>query len=185
MVSITNVHDIDALAYGTQIFLLAKIVTGGVCQLGGMFYAQDNGFYSGIRVNSTDTAIVEGDIRDIYGVLATVDGERCINCTMTTLKSVGNSVPGPCGIRLNQVGGKEAGGPLGINTVGTLVRTWGKVVGSGSNYLTREDSAGNRLKILSGTLTKPTGFAAVTGCCGKSSTGLVVRVRKQADITVY
>lgn len=185
---VASVADLAGLADGTDVSLTGKLVVGGVDQLGSMFYIQENGGLAGVRVNSTDTAIHEGDRRDVYGTLATVDGERCINCISTSLASSGNAVPAPFGIRLDCLGGPAAGQTYGIGTVAMLVRTWGVVSAGGSDYFYLNGPNGRQVKVLCGALIKPTGFATVTGCCGKTLTGgpaPVVRARKQSDITPY
>lgn len=185
---VSDIKSIGALPDQTEVQVPSKIVTAGVDQLGAMFYVQEAGSPMGIRVNSTDTAIHEGDVRTVFGTLSTVDGERCIDCALADLVSTGNTVPRPCGILAGVVGGVGAGRPYGVDNTGALLRTWGLVTATGADYFILTDAAGSQLKVMCGSLTKPSGLVAVTGACGKTATGgvaPVLRARKQSDITVY
>ncbi len=185
--SVSNIADLATLADNTDVQLSGKLVVAGVDQLGSMFYIQDQDGIHGVRVNCTDTDVREGDIRNILGTLGTVDGERCILHHQTTLISSGNSIPQPPGMRIEYVGG-TAVGAYGPGTIGMLVRTWGKVGASGSDYFYLVEPNGAQIKVICGTLAKPTGFAVVTGCCGRTLAGggtPVIRVRKQSDIVSH
>lgn len=185
---VSDIRNLNTLPDQTEIQLPSKIVTAGVNQLGNMFYIQESGFPAGIRVNSNDSSICEGDIRTIYGVLTTVDGERCIECTSTDLISTANPTPRPYGIIAGQMGGVAAGKVYGVNNVGLLMRTWGFVTDTGSDYFILTDANGHQLKVICGSIPKPSGFVAVTGVCGKTQSGgiaPVLRVRKQSDITPF
>ena len=183
--TVDAVSDLRSMPDGTDVYLAAERVTAGADQLAGMFYIQETTSPAGIRVNSADSAVPAGDTRSVYGTLITVDGERCIDCHQTSLASSGNPVPKPYGIRLEDLGGAAAGRPMGVDNVGTLMRVWGRVGASGDDYFYLVSPSGYQVKVVCGSLAKPTGFAAVTGCCGAASSGglaPVLRVRKQSDI---
>ena len=110
-----------------------------------------------------------------------------------------DTVPDPLGMINKALGGGALNsytpgitGGVGTNNIGLLVRTWGKVLESGTGYFIISDGSTTGLKVTVPTDVSPSGtnqYAIVTGISSVESNGGVVtrllRARKQADIVPY
>ena len=163
---------------------------------GDCIYIEDSDKTSGIRVDTT--AYGEGALLHMAGFLSLAGGERRLSAYSVTAPD-STSVPD-----LRAMGNKSLGGGLlnsytpgitggiSVNTVGLLVRTWGKVLESGTGYFIIDDGSGANLKVtVPGGVDPPAQglFAVVTGICSVESNGGTVtrllRARKQTDIVSY
>jgi hypothetical protein len=188
---VASVSEAKRLSPGTPVALRGKIVTGA---FSGFFYAQEPDRSCGIKVLSSVT-VHKGDIVDVVGAVSLLDGERVVNAAMLSAMGVAGESPRPLGIRGDCVGGGALNsytpgitGALGLNNLGLLIKTFGKVTATGSSSFTLESRPGVNVTILCGTLTKPTigKIVSVTGistCQVESgSSTRAIRTREQADI---
>lgn len=165
----------DAVTVG----LSAQTVTA---VFSGYFYVQDARKTAGIRVVPVDTpaTLAVGQTVDIGGALQTVGSERRIGSACATITVASGTAPSSV-VRTGAIGGQDwfynsgtgagqkgVAGGVGMNTIGLLVTTCGKVQQIGANYLYIDDGCG----LLDGTTTSgqvnkglrvlcnPAGFAA-------------------------
>lgn len=179
------------------------------------YYVQGRDGTSGIRVESAGHGLAEGSEVDVCGTVTTnSDGERCISASLA-YASAGDSVR-PLGMRNSALGGGDwcyqtgssvgqqgIKGCYGLNNIGLLVRTWGKVTASGIDprahvcWFYIDD--GSAVKDGTGfvgvyceadsTVIPPQvgSYVSVTGASGCEFFGAdlvnVLRVRQQADIS--
>lgn len=141
---------------GAPVLLSGVVATTDKGALGpGVLYVEDPDRTSGIRVDMTGlaTAVAEGNTVSVMGVMASANGERCIDATVVT-PGVGAALR-PVGLVCGVVGGGdyvyEAGPPAigqrgvaggcGVNNVGMLVRIAGVVTSVGAGYVVVSDGS--------------------------------------------
>lgn len=114
-----------------------QVVVAGTSELGDCFYIESADRSSGIKVTGRNATV--GSLVTVSGVAATVNGEREIRATWLASGETGSVKP--LGMQVKSVGGGDwlyqsgppsAGqqgtyGSNGLNNIGLLVRTWGKV----------------------------------------------------------
>lgn len=173
-----------------------------------VFYVETYDRISGIRVEKTAHGLAEGMRVDVVGWMRTnPDCERYIEPSSITqsgawtVEPLGMPNKSVGGANLNYNSSTGAGqrgveGGFGLNNIGLLVRTWGKVVEveavspqENPTWFEIDDGSGVNLKCVvpSGVTINPVGqYVMVTGIssCEKPGDNLLrlVRVRKQADI---
>lgn len=140
----------DGHVFGTD-EITGKIVT---CHWTDHFYIEDDTRASGIRADKNPHGCADGDVVSVEGTLGTnADGERYISAA--TISKTGTGELTPLGMNNKWLGGGDfayvAGPPVcgqrgvtdvsgtppstlatGLNNIGLLVRTWGKVTEIGS-----------------------------------------------------
>jgi len=158
-------------AEGTPIILIGRIVTAAFYDDDGMGGFEPSSFAveaedrsSGIRILS-GAPVIPGDIVDIVGMTATVDGERVIVATSVTIMSMGNPMPHPFNISTLHSGGGEyfAQGAVvndatqfppvmacDMNSVGLLMTLTGRVTaasdtGAYDGYFYLDDAYGDAI----------------------------------------
>jgi len=183
------------------------------------FYVEASDKSAGIAVSKTLHGVTVGDIVDIVGTVSTnSNGEKYIQATSVSRTASGGLIEplvvinrgiggddweyepitgmGQCGVKNIGLTGVED--VPGLNNIGLLISTTGRVTYSGSGYFYIDDGSGARddsgyrgVKIHSSGLTSPPedSYVRVTGisCCFKSGDVIyrLVRVRNQSDIVVY
>jgi len=130
--------------------LLGKIVTAGNDQFDGCIYISEPDRSSGIRVVPTSGTFAPGDEVSITaGTLGTSQGERFIN-QATVSKTGQPGEPSPLGLPNRNLGGGpfaygagQSGvlGGSGLNNIGLLVKTWGKITHNGNTYIYIDDGS--------------------------------------------
>ena len=179
------------LGSGASVTFSERIVTASFSDC---VYIQDPERISGIKVVGINVS--KNEIVDVTGTITIIDGERQINATGYALVGTCLNPPKPIGIRGDALGGTDLNaytpgvtGASGPNNIGLLVTTWGKVVDTTtSGSFTIEIKPGIRVKIKSGSLTKPAlnKFVQVTGISTcevvGGGTARMIRPRVQADI---
>lgn len=140
---------------GTFISVAGKVATSGVGDFPLFFYAEDPAACSGIRI-AVPPSVVEGISRgsavNVIGTLSTTpEGERQIAGPMVLVLYAATPPP-PLGMPNRSLGGSDLGMPplgqygvtggAGLNNVGLLVKTWGKVVSAGTGYVDIDDGSG-------------------------------------------
>ena len=183
-VEIANLREAKTQADGTVVHASGKKATTDPSDFATYFYIEEPNRNSGIRVvplGVTGT-LVRGVTIDVTGTMATTPaGERYID--QATVIASGTPAPlGPVGMVNKTVGGSTVGTPpagqygvpggTGTNNVGLLVRVWGKVLSSGSDYLIIDDGSGVSLRVdTTGAPSVPTtGYVLVTGISSLNGT---------------
>ncbi|GEM_PF-3380171 len=106
------------------------------------FYVQEEDRSCGIGVRRLGPKPAIGDIADVSGAMITVDGERMIDADSVTWSDPDSLVPTAVGMSGKGIGGgpleylvgppptgqRGVLGKIGLNNIGLLVKTWGKVV---------------------------------------------------------
>jgi len=152
-----------ALPDGAIVELSAKPVTAGTDQIGGDFYIEETNCSSGIRVRPTGMGVIsEGSTVNVVGTLATLpSGERIIDRADVSPADP-EKEPSPVGMCNRGGGGGDfvfAPGPpfrgqqgvaggVGLNNIGLLVRTWGRVESQdpASHSFVIDDGSGVHIK---------------------------------------
>ncbi len=189
--------------------LLSKPVTAGTDQIGGDFYIEEPDRSCGIRVRPQGLApVAEGDCVSVVGRLDTLpSGERAIVDANVRMAPVQTPLPTPPGMPNRSVGGGDffydPGPPkigqigvtngFGLNNIGLLVKTWGRVksTDSQSNSFTINDGSNIDLKCLVPThvsLPSPGQYVCVTGVSSceqaEDEVSKLLLIRKQSDVQV-
>ncbi len=187
--------------------LSGKVVTA-VFAADGAVYVEDASRASGIRVIGSGTGLVPGDIVDVTGALGTrklngVASERQIQSATISKVSPGSELR-PLSMGGSRLGG-EANPPyapgvqdgVGLNNMGLLVRTWGKVTAKAGAYFWIDDGAhiadsghtGVMVKcpdinspVVVGDYVSVTGILEGSIPSGGSANRREVRIRTYADI---
>ncbi len=189
---------------GSGVSLAGKVVTA-LFPSQGCFYISEPDRTAGIRVRSSVLPSAIHTFVDVTGVMATSYAEREI--VADTVVQQGPASPiRPLGLRTGALGGGPLGyqtavppGASGVNNIGLLVRTWGRVTRvSGSDFYL-DDGCGvrdsyPRIGVLVrtgdvGVTPPPVGqYVEVTGISGASTLGGVpirlMRPRSASDIRV-
>ncbi|MGC8861959.1 MAG: hypothetical protein ACP5R5_04190, partial [Armatimonadota bacterium] len=179
----------------------------GTDQIGGDFYVEEPDRSCGIRVRPAGSGQVsEGESVEVVGKLDTLpSGERAI--VDATVRRAPLPIPGPTALGMpNRSVGRgdffyEPGPPgvgqvgvvggLGLNNIGLLVRTWGRVKSADpmSGSFVIDDGSNVDLKCVAPAqvlLPSPGQYVSVTGIssCEAGDPGpvRVICVRRQADI---
>jgi len=121
----------------------------------GSFYIQSPARYSGLRVVS-GAVVAEGDVVTVRGEMSSLEGERRLLASSVMLERSGE-IARPLAMANRCLGGGPVGpytsgvkGSEGLNNIGLLIRTWGKVTQIGSDYLYIDDGS----YLRDGTLTE-------------------------------
>ena len=175
------------------------------------FYVESDNRTSGIRVEKAAHGLSKGMRAEVLGVAGVnSDGEWCIAATLAAQDGTGSLEPlalnnQACGGGLSggqaavlgwtllpDSGGvltRQPGPEVGLNNIGLLVRTSGKVKEIGSDSFTIDDGYGINIQVViptSVSLPSVGNFALVTGVssCYRDGTNLrrQVLVRQQSDI---
>ncbi|MCE5313854.1 MAG: C25 family peptidase propeptide domain-containing protein [Armatimonadota bacterium] len=193
IVRTTSVVKAKSISDGETVKITSAIVT---CAAGSYTYIEDLNRLAGIRMTSDQTCTVPSLVT-VVGTMSTVNGERTLAADSISASGVASPV-GPFAMKTASLGGSELAGQQGVveyisqdattvvksvaglNNIGLLVRVTGKVTSVGTDYFYIDDGcacndgSGNiGVKVLSGTLTKPTAgaYVALTGVSSIYSSG--------------
>jgi hypothetical protein len=200
----TNISGARSQPDGAIVKLPNQVVTAGISQLVDRFYIESPDRSCGIQVRRlSGDSPAEGDAVTVTGNVGLVSGERAILNSSVTRTGSG-VLPVPIGIGNRSLGGGGQGawnpgvtGSHGLNNMGLLAKTWGRVTSVGTDYFYVDD--GSKLAGLSGSgvkvrcpgLTKPSvgKYAVVSGISSLEASGPttypLIRVRKQSDLLYY
>ncbi|MBP6965680.1 MAG: hypothetical protein KBC96_14890 [Armatimonadetes bacterium] len=113
------------------------------------FYVETDTRSYGIRVEKTAHGLSEGMLTDLGGTMRTnTDGERYIEAA--TAAHTGSGAVDPIGLTVAHIGGgpslgqRGVVGGAGVNNIGLLVSTWGRVTTKGDGFLCLDDGSGIR-----------------------------------------
>ena len=188
---------------GARVGPIGHVVTA---VFGDDFYVESRDRAGGLKVRKVGHGRAVGDKVDVLGVIQTDSGfERYVQAAHVIDEGTGSITP--LGIRSRFVGGSDwrydatsgagqkgpTGCAAGLNNIGLLVRSWGKVLGaSGTQFSIRDTTSGSSLKCVvpAGVSIPAVGsYVAVTGIssCEKPSTNVlrVLKVRTQDDIRAF
>lgn len=189
---IPSVSAAKGRADGDAIILSEKLVSAN---FGSYFYIcenKTNGRISAMRVAGTSP--VQGRLANIYGVLATVNGERTI--TAPQIMSVsGPGAPDAILMRIRDTGGSDLNARtpgitdgIGVNNIGVLATIAGTVTGGGTGYILVSDGTAT-VKVSTEKLTSIPGLnklVRVTGIISTEQAGpavtVLIRPRSNADV---
>lgn len=184
----SSLGQIRNAADGTRVSLVGKVVTAVFADA---VYVEEDDRSAGLRITGTPL-LLRGDRVAVSGTIGTTNGERTLAADVTTILARGQTVPKPLAIR-----GSALAGGVGLNNIGLLVRTAGRV--------TERDPGGAWFRIDDGSIVArpmpkvvlPAGatapadgaFVGVTGisACEVNgpTTDSVIRVRQSSDIRTY
>ncbi|HUV04030.1 MAG TPA: S8 family serine peptidase [Armatimonadota bacterium] len=201
----TNVAGARAQPEGALVKLPDQLVSAGISQMGDRFYIESPDRSCGIQVRrASGDQPAERDKVTVVGGMGLADGERGILDSSITRTATGCTLPDPVCMTNRDFGGADVGslipgitGGCGLNSIGLLVKTWGKVTYIGSDHFYIDDGSGVQgaghvgIKIRCPGLTKPspTQYVVAAGICSLELDGSirypVLRVRKQADLVYY
>jgi len=190
---------------GALVKLAEQLVSAGASQMGDRFYIESPDRSCGIQVRrASGDQPAERDKVTVIGSMGLADGERAVLSSSVTRTATGCTLPDPVCTTNRNLGGGDAGslnpgitGACGLNNIGLLVKTWGKVTYIGSDHFYIDDGSGVQgaghvgIKIRCPGLTKPssTQYVVATGISSLELDGStrypVLRVRKQADLVYY
>lgn len=149
----------------TPVALNGKVVSAAFAATDGCIYVQEPEGQSGIRVMTSNTSLAPGDVVNVSGTVTTrlISGkpaERQISGAVVTKTATGAS-PRPRALVCRAVGGGPDGlapgvrDAVGINTIGLLVRIFGRVTYKAGAYIFVDD--GSRVANLYGISTQVNG----------------------------
>ena len=164
----------------------------------GAFYMESVGRSSGIQCRGIGL-LNEGQCGIVHGIMDTLDGERVLTEAAVVPETLSTApIPSPLLMGNKALGGGTFGlqeaifGSCGLNNVGLLVRTWGRIVERDPTWFTIDDGSGVNVKCLvpSGVTINPAwSYVGVTGVSSCETVGnelhSLLRVRTQSDIVAY
>ncbi len=149
-----NVTAAKMLPDGTLVSIAGRIATSAVGDFAGFFYVEDPSRTSGIRVAAPPSGVAglaRGSVVNVIGTLATnADDERQLVGPIVIVLSTAQPL-GPLGMPNRSLGGGDLGDPVrqhgvtggsGLNNVGLLIHTWGRVVAAGTGWVQIDDGSG-------------------------------------------
>jgi len=187
-----SIYQAKLLPDGTLVSLAGMIASSSTGDFsgmsGGFFYMQSPDRSGGLRVSvpaAQVAGLTRGQVVNVMGPMATTpSGERHITGPMIILGAAGTA-PVPLTMNNRSVGGQTLGSPpqgqagvadpYGLNNVGLLVRTTGRVVSQEGDYLVIDDGSadpaapGSRLFIDRTHLAAPPAVGSTVIVVGVSS----------------
>lgn len=202
-----NLAEAKALDDGERARVSGRVVTFGDPGFEGGFYVEEQQRFSGVRVEGSSVP-AQGDMVSVSGIMSTESGEREIVGADVLVTSSGNPIPGPLGMRNIWLGGIGVGdypynqtAGFGLQNLGLLVRTWGRVTRIGDGYLYVDDGSAIRDGTFTGAeenvgvrvICDPAGYAvndliSVTGissCFETPSSQLARRILTRGSSDVF
>ncbi len=144
---------------GTYVSISGRIATTSATDFSSFFYVEEENRSSGIRVavSAAVSGLLRGSIVNVIGTLGTTaEGERCLTGPIVII--VGSRAPlAPLGMPNKSVGGGDWGVPPlgqygvlnggGLNNIGLLIQTWGRVIEKGTGYLLISDGSQDPVRV--------------------------------------
>lgn len=187
-----SIPAIKSFVDGAMVSLSSKVVTATAGQVGA-YYVQEPDRRNGLRVEAASGSASIGNSVNVTGWLTTVNGERIIMDAAITY--AGSATARPLALNNRSLGGsdfndkaKGATGKVGLNNVGLLVKTFGKVSSPASGIFCVTDGSGASVKVDAsavGTLPAANDYVVVTGICRLEKIGAnyvpFVKLRQSGD----
>lgn len=197
----TTIGEIKSWDENSPVSLEGKVITCGYGTYAYRLYIEEPDRSAGIQVYIGGTSLpdaTENKLVNVSGILYTQSsGERAIkNATVTVVGTAPSPLVPPMMVN-KMVGGEAQGlqkgctGAIGVNNVGALVQTWGKVIYvDGSNtWVKIDDGSGNPVQVDTTKLNpkpKLDDIIIVTGIVScKANTPdpfAIIRPRRQEDV---
>ncbi|MFQ3548637.1 MAG: hypothetical protein SNJ70_02655 [Armatimonadota bacterium] len=153
-----KISDAKKLPDGSRVILNDCLVTTGAYETGLHNYVQNEDRSCGIRV--LQSKLTRNDKVILYGVIGTLDNEKVLYATSYEVVSQDENIK-PLGMPNKSIGGSNfyydsvlstgqigIAGSAGLNNIGLLIRTTGKVISVDSNgeYFIIDDGSGRNIK---------------------------------------
>ncbi len=163
------VTSIKTIADGVEVSCTGAVVTAAY---DGFFYIQDSDYSCGLRVDKPDHNLQPNQTVTVLGNIGTnLDGERYIAAILAIPDGFGSVKPIAMPHRL--LGGADylegttlcqegVEGGFGVNTIGLLVKVYGRVIESGTDYFILDDGSNIGLKVLNATAVEQS-YVSVVG----------------------
>ena len=178
---VPTIAEAKLLADGTFVSVAGMIATSDAGDFDGFFYVEDAGRASGIRVQMDPGAVaglVRGSVVNVIGTLGTAaNGERQFEGAVVIITATASPLA-PVGMPNRSLGGSNWGAPplgqygvlggAGLNTVGLLVRCWGRVTAVGPGCVVIDDGSGP-VRVDTSVLASPPPSGSYIGVVGISS----------------
>ena len=191
---------VKMLPDGTFVSTAGKIVTASLADFTNFFYIEQVDRSSGIRVAAPASAVSgldRGSVVNVIGTISTLDsGERQISGPLVII--AGSRAPlTPLGMPNRSLGGSDTNGQFGViggfgvNTIGLLIRTWGRVTSSTAQALLIDDGSGTPVTVDATCLVSPPGvgsYISVAGISGLPASGDRTRLitpRNGSDVIIH
>ena len=156
------------LADGTFVSIAGKIATSAETDFADFFYIEESDRVNGIRIAvpaGPVAGLARGSVVNVIGTLGTtLAGERQLTGPIVIVVDTDDPLA-PMGMPNRSVGGGTIGSPplgqygvlggTGLNNVGLLVTTWGRVTATGSGYAVIDDGSGTPVRLDTSTLADP------------------------------
>lgn len=182
-VVVDSIGGLKELADGSYVSVSGKIAASGAADYNGYFYIQEPDRSSGIRVAMNLASIppvARGSVLNVIGTLGTTqDGERQIAGSVVVIAGV-TTPPVALGMNNRTVGGPTAGHPPlgqqgitgvvgGVNNMGLLVKTWGRVISFGKGFIVIDDGSSTPVRVSTEQLASVPGVGTYIIVIGASS----------------
>ena len=144
---------------GTYVSISGRIATTSASDFNAFFYVEEEDRSSGIRVavGAPVAGLLRGSVVNVIGTLGTTpEGERCLTSPIVIIAGTHTPLT-PLGMPNKSVGGGDWGVPplgqagvtggVGLNNVGLLIQTWGRVTEKGAGYLLITDGSGDAVRV--------------------------------------
>jgi hypothetical protein len=136
---------------------------------GDRFYVEDVGRMAGIQVRTSGSMPAVGATVNVTGIIKTdtATGERYIDATL--IQPAGAYTISPVGMTNKNLGGGPRGlqagidSATGLNNIGLLVKTTGKVVSSTGSVFYLDDGSNVTVKVTDGTVYADNSYVDLTG----------------------
>lgn len=200
---------------GTSVALRGVVLSTSSGEIPGRLYVQEPDRSSGILLHyqgSVPSGLQSGDVVELFGTVGQVSGERAILGAQVT-KTGTTAEPRPLAMTNRALGGSQMGRQQGVvdrysfprkmaeglNNIGLLVSTWGKVTAVGTDWFYLDDGTGlddggayRGVFVHCPTVVRPglNRYVRVTGISGceiqqgSPVPRRVLRPRRQSDIEV-
>ena len=200
---------------GTSVALRGVVLSTSSGEIPGRLYVQEPDRSSGILLHyqgSVPSGLQSGDVVELFGTVGQVSGERAILGAQVT-KTGTTAEPRPLAMTNRALGGAQMGRQQGVvdqysfprkmadglNNIGLLVSTWGKVTAVGTDWFYLDDGTGlddggayRGVFVHCPTVVRPglNRYVRVTGISGceiqqgSPVPRRVLRPRRQSDIEV-
>lgn len=159
-IPVSSIKAAKCMADGTFVSIAGQIASTSSDDFGDRFWIQDPNRANGIMVLAPDGVLAElarGSIVNVIGTLGTTsNGVRCFTGPVVFITS-STTPPNPLGMPGKSIGGTNSGilplgqigldDGVGLNNIGLLVRTWGKVIPGDAGFLTIDDGSGIPIRI--------------------------------------
>lgn len=190
-----SIAEIKSIPNGSTVQISGVVAASGRGELQNLLYVQEADRSCGVQLRfSADIPLVtRGMVLDVQGEITSVSGERAI--VDPALVCIGNGTPPkPVSMCTRNVGGGTMGlqqgvlGSSGLNNIGLLVQTWGRVVSSESPVFKIDDGFGPGVRCYAPGISLPDvgTYVLITGIssCEQGDQGLnsLIRVRNINDI---